>query len=127
MTVDRTPEQKAEQKIESELEEWERKITTSESRFVSATWQSGGHTIMLDAVGDGEWTVSWFGEDEASGETDDWYSRYEARQSAIDQIQKMRRLIDSGMVSVSGSVANGDQRSEQNACDESTQGGDNGR
>jgi hypothetical protein len=110
-----------------ELEEWERRVTTSESRFVSATWQSEGHTIMLDAVGDGEWTVSWFGEDETSGETDDWYSCYEARQFAIDQIQQMIRLIDSGMVSVSGSVANGDQRSEQNACDESTQGGDNGR
>jgi hypothetical protein len=96
-----------------ELEEWERKITTSDSRFVSATWQSEGHTIMLDAVGDDDWTVSWFSENEASGETDDWYSQYEVRQFAIDQIQKMRRLIDSGMVSVSGSVANGDQRREE--------------
>jgi len=57
---------------------------------------------MLDAVGDGEWTVSWFGEDEVSGETDDWYSRYEARDLAIDQIQQMVGLISSGVVSVSG-------------------------
>ncbi|WP_152024082.1 hypothetical protein [Natronomonas moolapensis] len=94
-----------------EFEGWERKITTSESRFVSATWESGNHTVTLDAVGDGKWTVSWFGEDESLGQTDDWYSRYEARQFAIDQIQQMVRLIKSGMGSASGRVESEDRGS----------------
>jgi hypothetical protein len=69
---------------------------------------------MLDAVGDGEWTVSWFGENEASGETDDWYSQYEARQFEIDQIQQMIRLINSGVVSVSEGDESEDRESENN-------------
>jgi hypothetical protein len=73
-----------------EFEGWERQITTSESRFVSATWESDDYMVNLDAVGDGEWTLSWFGENE--GETDNWYGRYEARQSAIDKIQRAIRL-----------------------------------
>jgi hypothetical protein len=84
-----------------EFEGWEREITTGESRFVSATWESGNHIVTLDAVGEGDWTVSWFGENESSEQTDDWHSRYEARQFAIDQIQQMIRLIESGMVSIS--------------------------
>lgn len=92
-----------------EFEGWERKITTSESRFVSATWESGNHTVTLDAVGDGEWTVSWFGGHGTSGETNDWYSRYKARQFAIDQTQQMIRLIKSGMVSISGGVESEDR------------------
>lgn len=83
-----------------EFEDWERQITTDGSRFVSATWKSDTHTVMLDAVGDGNWTVSWLGEED--GKTDEWYSQYEARQFAIDQIQRMIRLINSGMVSVTG-------------------------
>jgi len=93
-----------------EFEEWERKITTSESRFVSATWESDDHTVTLDVVGDGEWIVSWFGE--KAGQTDDWHSRYEARQFAINQIQQMIRLIDSGMVSISEGVESEDRGSE---------------
>jgi hypothetical protein len=73
-----------------EFEGWERQITTSESRFVSATWESDDYMVNLHAVGDGEWTLSWFGENE--GETDNWYGRYEARQSAIDKIQRAIRL-----------------------------------
>jgi hypothetical protein len=94
-----------------EFEAWEREITTSESRSISATWQSGNHIVTLDAVGDGEWTASWFGGYGTSGETDDWHSRYEARQFAIDQIQQMIRLINSGMVSISEGVESEDRGS----------------
>ena len=113
-----------------EFEGWERKITTSESRFVSATWESDNHTVLLDAVGDGDWTVSWFGENESSEQTDDWHSRYEARQFAIDQIQQMIRLIESGMVSISagaegeGWAREDNKRSSASSCErcDSTEG-----
>ncbi len=78
---------------------------------------------MLDAVGDGEWTVSWFGENESSGEIDDWHSRYEARQFAIDQIQRMVRLTKSNITSVSEGdesrcrVSGGTEDSPADSCD----------
>jgi len=101
-----------------EFDGWERQITTNDSRFVSAVWQSDAHTIMLDAVGDGEWTVSWVGKDEDSEQIDDWYSQYEAREFAVDQIQQMIRLIKSGAVSVSESVEMGHQDAHTTGGDE---------
>ena len=90
-----------------EFDGWERRIITNDSRFVSAIWQSDTHTIMLEPTGDGEWTVSWFSEGDDSEQIDEWHSQYEARQFALDQIQRMVRLIKSGMVSVFESVETG--------------------
>lgn len=95
------------------FDRWERQITADDSKFVSSIWQSGCHTVTLDTVGCGRWTVSWFGEDENSEQTDEWHFGYRVRQSALDQVQRMVRLIELGAISVSQKVKTGRQQDEE--------------